>query len=88
MNLDPSYISGVPEHTSEVDVTKRHGAGRGKVVKNYYLGRSYIGQRVYDKDGLLEHEYHLNNSGEFPKNANVLISVHGGICTLSPELLR
>lgn len=61
MNGDPSYISAIPEHAREEDITKRHGAGRGKVVKNYYLGRSYVGRRVYDKDGLLEDECSYKN---------------------------
>lgn len=61
MNRDPSYISGIPEHAREEDVTIRHGAGRGKVVKNYYLGRSYVGRRVYNEDGLLDHECSYKN---------------------------
>jgi hypothetical protein len=61
MNVDPSYISAIPEHAREEDITGKHGAGRGKVVKNYYLGRSYVGRRVYNKDGLLEHECSYKN---------------------------
>ena len=61
MNANPYYFSSIPEHAREEDITRKHGAGRGKTVKNYYLGRSYIGKRVYNKDGLLEHEWSYKN---------------------------
>ncbi len=61
MSLTPTFISSIPEHAREEDVTKKHGAGRGKVVKNYYLGRSYVGRRVYNNVGLLEHECSYKN---------------------------
>ena len=63
MNENPSCISSIPDHAREEDITAKHGAGRGRnmVVKNYYLGRSYIGQRVYNRDGLLKHEWSFKN---------------------------
>ena len=61
MNSNPFYISSIPEHAREEDITRKHGAGRDKTVKNYYLGRSYIGKRAYNKDGLLEHEWTYKN---------------------------
>ena len=61
MTESPSYISSIPDHAREEDVTAKHGAGRGKVVKNYYLGRTYIGRRIYNQDGLLQHELSLKN---------------------------
>jgi len=60
MNEDPSYISSIPAHAREEDVTGKATGGRRKVVKNYYLGRSYVGQRMY-KNGLLEHECSYKN---------------------------
>ena len=38
MNGDPSYISAIPEHAREEDITGKPGGVHGKVVKNYYLG--------------------------------------------------
>ncbi len=64
MNLHPSYISSIPEHAREEDVTAKHGAGRGKVVKNYYLGRSFIGRRWYNLDGQLLHEWSFKNGNK------------------------
>ncbi|MEP6755880.1 MAG: hypothetical protein ABJA67_10290 [Chthonomonadales bacterium] len=61
MSENPSYISSIPDHAREEDITAKHGAGRGKVVKNYYLGRTYIGQRVYNRDGHLQHEWSFKN---------------------------
>ena len=61
MNATSSYVSSIPEHAREEDITKKQGRGRGKVVKNYYLGRTHVGQRVYGKDGLLEHECAYRN---------------------------
>src|SRR5690349_19335693 len=61
MTADPAYVSSIPAHAREEDITAKHGAGRGRTVKNYYLGRSYVGRRVYSREGLLEHEYSYKN---------------------------
>src|ERR1700722_1847277 len=61
MSADPTYISGIPENAREVNITSRQGAGLGKIVKNYYLGRNYVGQRVYGRNGLLEFECSYRN---------------------------
>jgi antitoxin component YwqK of YwqJK toxin-antitoxin module len=61
MNSDPSYISSIPPDAREEDITGKPGSIRGKVVKNYYLGRNRVGQRVFSKGGTLEHEYSYKN---------------------------
>ena len=61
MNAAEAYISAIPEHAREEDITAKHGAGRGKLVKNYYLGRSFVGKRVYGTNGLLKCECSYKN---------------------------
>src|SRR5262245_51786852 len=61
MSMHASYISAIPRDAREEDRTGKPGGRRGKIVKNYYLGRSLVGQRVYGKDGLLEHECSYKN---------------------------
>ena len=73
--LNPSYISFIPEDAREEDVTHKHGAGPGRSVKNYYRGGSFVGKRIFYRDGKLETEcsykkgkrhgweYHWNENG-------------------------
>jgi antitoxin component YwqK of YwqJK toxin-antitoxin module len=56
MNSDKSYISAIPVSAREEDITGKQGSVRGKVVKNYYIGRSYVGTRIYTAGGLHEYE--------------------------------
>ncbi len=61
ISVDISTISSIPENAREENVTQKHGAGGGKLVKNYYLGRSYVGKRVYKDDGQLEYACSYKN---------------------------
>jgi hypothetical protein len=61
MSVVQPYVSSIPLHAREEDITGKPGSRRGKVVKNYYLGRSFVGQRVYSKDGMLEEERSFRN---------------------------
>jgi len=82
MNEDMPYTSTIPAHAREKDITERHGAGRGKVVKNYYLGRSYVGKRVYNRSGLLEYECSYNNGDKHGWEYNW--NTNGGLVSAIP----
>lgn len=61
MDEGTPYISSIPTNAREEDITGKPGSVRGKAVKNYYLGRSYVGKRVYHKNGQIEHECSYKN---------------------------
>lgn len=61
MSADIGYVSAIPPDAREEDITGRPGSFRGKVTKNYYRGRSYVGMRVFSKAGLIERECSYKN---------------------------
>ena len=61
MNINSSYVSSIPADSRDEDITGKPGSVRRKVTKNYYLGKSYVGMRVYSKAGLIERECSYQN---------------------------
>ncbi len=61
LNLDSFYLTAIPNDAREDDRTGKPGGVRHKVVKNYYVGRTYVGQRIFTADGALEYECSYRN---------------------------